>query len=223
MSDRSEREPTDASAPLLSASEREVEKIEATLEGKLAPEPKPNVLRRLGFIVLFMISLFVLGYSLGLAEYFDADRIRSLVEGAGPWGFLIFIALFAAGTTAHVPSWAFIGVSTLLWGAPLGSLVSYVSALVTLSMGFLVVRKVGGQALAAVERPWIKRVLSRLEERPILTVMLLRMPPLFLTPGVSYALALTPVRFRDFLIGSAIGILPGVILIATGANALLGW
>jgi uncharacterized membrane protein YdjX (TVP38/TMEM64 family) len=197
-------------------------RVEAALVGAPMP-PRPGVVRRLAFLFLAIVTLFVIAYALGLTEYLDADRIRGLVESAGPWGFVIFVALFVAGTTAHVPSWVFIGVATLLWGALLGGLVCYVSALITITIGFFVVRQVGGEALAAVERPWMKRVLARLEERPVVTVILLRVTPLFLTPAVSYALALTPLRYRDFLLGSAIGVVPGIVLIATGANAIFAW
>lgn len=56
----------------------------------------------------------------------------------------------------------------------------------------------------------------------IVTVVVLRLL-LFMTPAVNYALALTPLRFRDFLLGSAIGLIPGVILFASGAAAIFGW
>lgn len=193
------------------------------IEEPLTVPPRRTATYRLVALVLVLLALVVLAYAYGLDEYLDAERIRALVEPAGRWGFLIFVGLFAAGTTAHVPSWAFIGVATLLWGVVVGALVSYLAALVTISVAFFVVRQVGGQALSAVERPWLKKVLARLRDRPILTVVLLRMPPLFLTPAVSYALALTPIRYRDFLIGSALGILPGVVFIASGASALFGW
>ncbi len=210
-------EPTDLS-------ETEAAAVSQAVGGEApSPQKQKAALMRLGLLLALFVVVLVIGYAAGLSEYLDADRIRALVEPAGAWGFLIFLGLFAAGTTAHVPSWAFIGVATLLWGVTVGALVSYVSALVTISIAFVVVRKVGGQALTAVQRPWVQKVLSRLQDRPILTVAFLRVLPLFLTPGVSYALALTPIRYRDFLIGSALGIVPGIVFIATGASALFGW
>ena len=37
---------------------------------------------------------------------------------------------------------------------------------------------------------------------------------LFLLPAVNYGLAMTRVRFRDYLVGSAIGLVPPMIVIA---------
>lgn len=217
-------EPREIAAPsALPEPPHDVAHAADVIEEKLTVPPKRNTIYRLVGLVFALLALVVFAYAFGLDEYLDTERIRALVEPAGHWGFLIFVGLFAVGTTAHVPSWAFIGVATLLWGMVVGALISYVSALVTISAGFFVVRQVGGQPLSAVERPWMKKVLGRLADKPILTVALLRMTPLFLTPAVSYALALTPIRYRDFLIGSALGILPGVIFIATGASALFGW
>jgi uncharacterized membrane protein YdjX (TVP38/TMEM64 family) len=177
---------------------------------------------RLIAIAVALVLLGVLAYALGLDEWLDRERIRSAVESAGPWGFLIFTALFSVGELVHVPGWVFIGVATLLWGSLLGGIVSYVAGLVSVSVAFLLVRRAGGQALTSIERPWMKKALLRLETRPVLTVVVLRLF-LFMTPAVNYALALTPLRFRDFLLGSALGLIPGVILFASGAAALFGW
>jgi uncharacterized membrane protein YdjX (TVP38/TMEM64 family) len=80
------------------------------------------------------------------------------------------------------------------------------------------VRGVGGQALTAIERPLIKRILARLDRRPILVVAILRVI-FFSAPWLNYSLALTQLRFRDHLIGTAIGITIPVIL----SSVLFDW
>lgn len=203
--------------------DRDIARAAELVEEKAALPPRPATMRRLVLLVVAFVVLFVVGWALGLDRWLDADRIRALVEPAGAWGFLIFLGLWAVGTTAHVPSVAFIAVAALLWGPMVGAAVSYAAAMLTVSTAFAVVRKVGGPALAAVERPWMKKLLARLEQHPIVTVALVRMTPLFLAPVLSYALALTPIRYRDFSIGSALGILPGVVLISAGTNAIFAW
>jgi uncharacterized membrane protein YdjX (TVP38/TMEM64 family) len=59
--------------------------------------------------------------------------------------------------------------------------------------------------LAAIERPWLRRMLDRLQARPIRTLVIMRLL-LFISPPINYALGLTSLRFRDYAIGSALGL-----------------
>ncbi|MGZ3441569.1 MAG: VTT domain-containing protein, partial [Polyangia bacterium] len=93
----------------------------------------------------------------------------------------------------------------MAWGRVGGGALSYVAALVSVSLGFAVVRAIGGQPLATIERPRVRALLARLDQRPILTVALLRLF-LWVAPALNYALALSSVRYRDYAIGSALGL-----------------
>jgi uncharacterized membrane protein YdjX (TVP38/TMEM64 family) len=186
-----------------------------------APRPKPSRTRLILLGVLF-VALFVVGYALDVPAYLTQERIEGMVEAAGPWGFVVFAALFAAGELAHVPGIVFIIVGSMLWGPWAGAAISYVSALVSVSVAFAIVRRVGGQPLAAMERPWLRLAMLRLETRPVVTVALLRLV-FFMLPALNYILALTPVRYRDFLLGSAIGLVPGVVLVSSGVSGLASW
>jgi uncharacterized membrane protein YdjX (TVP38/TMEM64 family) len=48
-------------------------------------------------------------------------------------------------------------------------------------------------------------MLARVDERPLLAVTALR-SVLWMTPALTYALALTRVRFRDYIAGTALGL-----------------
>ncbi len=72
------------------------------------------------------------------------------------------------------------------------------------------VRAAGESPLAACSR--------RLDERPITTVLLLR-TVFWLAPPLNYALALSSVRFRHYLIGSAAGLVAPV----GGAAVFFDW
>ena len=86
------------------------------------------------------------------------------------------------------------GWSWELWGGTIAVCVS-----------FLVMRTVGGRAFTQIDKPWVVRMLHRLDLHPIRTVIILRLV-FVLYPSLNYLLALTSIRFRDYLIGSAIGL-----------------
>jgi uncharacterized membrane protein YdjX (TVP38/TMEM64 family) len=187
-----------------------------------APTRRAPSRGRLVLLALLFVALFVVGYLLDAPAYLTEERIVRLVEEAGPWGFVTFAALFALAELVHVPGILFIAIGSMLWGPWAGAAISYVSALLSISVAFVVVRRVGGQPLAAMERPWLRLAMLRLETRPIATVAVLRLV-FFMLPALNYVLALTPVRFRDFVVGSALGLVPGVALVSSGVSGLAGW
>jgi len=154
----------------------------------------------------------------GLADSFNAQSVREQVEAAGVWGIALYLVVFAVGEFVHIPGLVFVAAGILAYGRLWGFGVAYLGALVSVSFSFLVVRLVGGRALRAIDRPFVKRMLDRLQERPVVTVIVLRLF-LWLAPTLNYVLALTDLRFRDYLIGSAIGLLP----IMTAATLFFDW
>lgn len=167
---------------------------------------------RLSLLVLVLGGLYLAGRQSGAAAHLSVDRLRALCTEAGPAGVLIFIALFAVGEMLHVPGIVFVVAAVLGYGRLWGGIVGYLGALCSVSLGFAVVRAVGGQALAAVRRPLVRRALDHLAARPVRTVALLRLV-LFLAPPLNTLLALSGVRYRHYLSGSAMGILVPVSVV----------
>jgi uncharacterized membrane protein YdjX (TVP38/TMEM64 family) len=162
-------------------------------------------LLRLGILAAVVVALLVVRFTTSFGSSLSTARIRDLVQHAGAAGVAVFIVAFAVGELLHVPGMVFVAAAVMAWGRVGGGALSYVAALVSVSLGFAVVRAIGGQPLATIERPRVRALLARLDQRPILTVALLRLF-LWVAPALNYALALSSVRYRDYAIGSAIGL-----------------
>ena len=160
-----------------------------------------------------LVALLVVRYATPFGASLSTARIRELVQHAGAAGVAIFFVAFAVGELLHVPGLVFIATAVLSWGHLVGGAIAYAGALGSVTLSFFVVRGIGGQALGELRWQWVQKILARLDERPILTVALLRMF-LWLAPALNYALALSRVRFRDYLVGSALGL---VLPIALGS------
>ncbi|MCU0621116.1 MAG: TVP38/TMEM64 family protein [Gemmatimonadales bacterium] len=135
------------------------------------------------------------------------------VRGLGAWGPVAFIAGYALATVAFVPG----SLLTLAAGAifGLGPGIAYVLLAATLgaTAAFLVARHLARDAvtrrLATQPRfAAVDRAIAR-EGRRI--VLLLRLSPVVPFNLLNYALGLTSVRLRDFVLAS-IGMLPGTAL-----------
>lgn len=175
----------------------------------------PSTWPRLLGLLLVLGGLVAVGRATGLHQRFTLEGLRATVLAAGPLGPPAFALAFCLGELLHVPGLLFVAVGLLVWGPAWGGALSFAAALASVSCTFALVRAVGGQPGKALERPaFARRLLDRLEERPVRTVALLR-AVLVLSPPLNYALALTGLRFRDHLLGSALG-----LVLPIGAAAL---
>lgn len=171
---------------------------------------------RLAVLVAVTVVLLVAGRTSGLSGYFSADRLRAVTHAAGVWGPLVFVLVFCVGELVHVPGVVFVAAAVLAYGPAFGGALAFAGAVVAVSVSFVIVRGIGGRPLAAIRWPFARRVLSRLEERPIRTILLLRLL-LWMAPQLNYALALSNVRFRSYLLGTALGLIApiaGLVLLS---------
>ncbi|MBI5479254.1 MAG: VTT domain-containing protein [Deltaproteobacteria bacterium] len=170
-----------------------------------AAAPRPVRWWRIAALVALIVGLLVLGKVTGLTAYLTTERIRTTVEAAGWWGALLLIALFCVGELVHVPGFGFVAAAVIAYGRLGGGGLGYVGALCSVSVSFFVVRGVGGKALGAIRWRFVQRILGHLDAHPVRTITILRLI-LWMAPQLNYALALSRVRYRDYLLGSALGL-----------------
>jgi len=167
---------------------------------------------RLVALVAFLGLLLLLGLNPSTRDYFSVRALRTLVADARTLGLLIFVAAFLVGQFLYIPGMVFVGVAVWVWGPWLGFAIGYSCGVLGVNLHFLSLRLIGGRPLAAnarTKRPrwsWVQKALGALEAHPIREVILLR-SLMFMSPPLNMALALTGVRGRDHLIGSALGLI----------------
>jgi uncharacterized membrane protein YdjX (TVP38/TMEM64 family) len=93
----------------------------------------------------------------------------------------------------------------LTLGRSMGGLATYVAASISCVVTFLLIRMLGGDALRRLDSRIAERIFRHLDARPITSILLLRV--LFQTvPALNYALAMSGVKFRNYLIGTLLGL-----------------
>ncbi len=169
---------------------------------------------RLVALVGVILGLLALGKALGAEQYANAEKIQELLDAAGIWAVPAFLVIFTAGELVHIPGVVFVaGACAFASWLPAYGL-SLCGAVCSATVSFVLVRTVAGRALTGLRHRWIKKMLSMVDDRPIRTVVILRLI-LWMAPALNYALALTNIRFRNYLIGSAVGLaLPVLGLVA---------
>lgn len=153
------------------------------------------------------------------------DGLAALVpwaRGAGALGVLAFAAAYVVAALLLLPAWPLTLGAGFAWGFGPGVLlvspVSVGAACAAFGLGRTLGRArvarwlAGGRRLAALD--------AALESGGFRLVFLLRLSPLLPFNLLNYALALTRVRWRDYLLATWLGMLPAtVVYVNAGAAA----
>ncbi len=161
--------------------------------------------------VVVLVTLVATGYALavhfGVLEQITKDNVRAWMTEAGWQGVALYMLAFVVGNLFQLPSNVFIAAAVLSFGFIPGWAIGFATNTLSVCISFVFVRTVGGRALDTIERPWVRRALSRLDSHPIRTVALLR-AVLAGAPWLNYLLSMSNIRLRDYALGSAIGLAP---------------
>lgn len=140
----------------------------------------------------------------------ELTRFAAWIEGLGPWAPIGFMAGYAVGTVLLAPGSVLTLAAGVVFGLTAGIAYVFIGAMVGAAAAFLVARHV---ARGTVERRIAGNVRFTAIDRAIARdgrriVLLLRLTPIVPFNLLNYALGLTRVSFRDYLMASA-AILPG--------------
>ena len=158
------------------------------------------------FAVIAFLALLLAVFQLsGLRDNFNLAFLHQKFLDNEVTGLLIFVALFALGNLLQIPGWIFLAAAVLSLGEAWGGVATYLGAMVSCVFTFWVIRLVGNDALRQISGKWSGRLLRRLDAHPVQSIVFLRIL-LQTLPALNYALALSGVRFRSYLIGTALGL-----------------
>ncbi len=175
---------------------------------------------RIALLVLVVVALFAIAHFTGLAEAVTRERVQELATSWGAAGLVLYVVVFSVGEILQLPGVLFVVAAVAAYGPWLGTGAAYLGMIGASITVFLFGRLVAGRALVEVEHPRVKALMARVDRAPIATVAFLR-GVLFVLPGIGYACAVSSIRFRDYVIGSAIGlVVPSVLAALLGEWAL---
>lgn len=157
------------------------------------------------------IAVFVVGVP-------DADTLRESFAGHGLPGVLAFIGLYVVLSLTPFPASALTIAAGISFGLVEGLVVVVVAATLGAVAAFYLGRMLGRDAVRGMASGRLDSLDALLSRRGLLSVILVRMVPVFPFAVVNYASGLTAVKVRDYILGTAIGIVPvSAAYVAVGA------
>lgn len=174
-----------------------------------------------GALVLILLGAIGLALVLGTP---DIEAMRSRVAEAGAWGPALFFALYVALALIPCPKALLTAAGGALFGLWAGTGLALSAALVGAVISFGLGRQLGRDAVDRLIRGRLARVDALLADHGLSAVLIVRLVPLVPFIAINYASGLTGVTFRHFVVGSAVGMIPGSLAYAAlGAYGTNPW
>lgn len=176
---------------------------------------------RAGALVLIGLAATGLAVALGTP---DLAAIRSRVDAAGGWGPALFFVVYAGLTLLPGPKALLTAAGGAVFGLWVGAGLALAAALVGAIVSFGVGRLLGRDAVDRLIRGRLARVDALLADHGLSAVLVVRVVPLVPFTVINYASGLSGVRFRHYVLGSAVGMVPGTLAYAAlGAYGTNPW
>ena len=159
-------------------------------------------------IVLFGLAIaavFGAVHALDLDRWADLDRVRAFIESHGTLAPLVFVGVCVAGIVLHLPEIVLLAAGGVVFGAVRGFAYGWVGAVVGSTLVFLAARHGAGHAVAGLLGSRFERFRS-LDARFVTHGFEM----LFLSPPLNWAIGATRVSLRNYVAGTAVGIVPGL-------------
>lgn len=169
---------------------------------------------RVGLVLLLVAGAVAALFVYGPPTWLSVDGMRRAVEAAGPLGPLVYMAVFVAGFFIPGPEILFAALGGALFGGLRGFAYAYAACLVGTTATFLLVRYTAQEWAQRALRDrfdWVRALDDRLVHHGVVTVLGLRLV-LFLAPPLNWTLGATRVRTSHYVLGTALGIVPGLAL-----------
>jgi uncharacterized membrane protein YdjX (TVP38/TMEM64 family) len=187
--------------------------------------PQPLVKWALALLALALL----VGLLLFFGERFDfrfgelGGRVVAAIEGlaGNPWRVPLVLGTFVVASVVAVPILALIGATVVALGPLLGFVCSAVGTLLAASATFGVGRAIGRKPLQRWLGARVDALEKRIAKRGVIAIALIRKVPIAPFTFVNMGLGAIGVRFRDFLLGTTLGMLPGIAAFAFVSDRVL--
>lgn len=176
--------------------------------------------------ILVLAGLALAAQTLPLAQWLE--HFKAWVQGLGVAGYVVYVLVYAASCVLLVPASALSLGAGAIFGFAAGSIIVLVGATAGAAAAFLLGRtvlrrRVESMAASSPRLAAVDRAIAAEGTRVMLLMRISGFPPF---TWINYALGLTGVGFRAYVLTTFVGIIPGILAFtwagAAGAAALTG-
>jgi phospholipase D1/2 len=192
----------------------------------VSPDQQRPILRhqfKAALLIFGVVVLAALWRWTPLGEWIDLDAAAAVGQWIDdrPFTPLMVMLIYLFAGSAGVPITLMIIATVMVFGAWPGMFYALAGAEISAMTTFFIGHLLGRDAVKRFAGSRVNRLSKTLAKRGIVTIIVVRIIPMAPFSVVNIIAGVSDIRFRDYAIGTLIGLLPGVIAIGLLADRLV--
>ncbi|MDH4100302.1 MAG: TVP38/TMEM64 family protein [Nitrospirota bacterium] len=165
--------------------------------------------------ILLILGLAVIAVSFFLfRESFTRENLETFLGGIGPWGPVVFILIYLVAPALFLPGAPLTIASGVLFGPLWGTVYTIIGATGGATIAFMISRYFGGEWVEKTLSGRLKTIRDGVDREGWKFLAFTRLVPLFPFNLLNYAFGLTRIPLLQYVVVSAVSMLPGAAVYA---------
>lgn len=186
-------------------------------------KPAYRYILRVSLLIAAVLAMAALWRWTSLSDWLDVDSARTALNWIRDSQFtpLLMLSAYLLGGLVAVPITLMIIATVAVFGPWLGVVYALTGSVIASLAGFGLGHVVGRDVVSRLAGNRVNRLSRKLSERGVLTIVTFRIVPVAPFTVINIVAGISEIKLRDFVIGSFIGMLPGVFAITLLADSII--
>ena len=174
-------------------------------------------------VLLILFALAAAWRWTPLSEWIDSENLAAWAREirGNPITFLGILGAYVIGGLIMIPITLLIGVTAMVFAPAWGALYALSGCLLNAWVTYLIGSGLGKQTIRKLAGQRLNRLSRQMAKQGILTVAIIRNIPVAPFTIVNMIAGASHIKLKDFMIGTALGMLPGILAITIFTDRLL--
>jgi phospholipase D1/2 len=205
--------------------ERPVDSVQ--MSRKLVPIDEPKSPKKqiiiAALVLLAVIAMTALWKWTPLNELLTPENMKQWISALNdnPFTPVIIITVFAIAGLIAIPLTLLVVTVAISFGAWPGSIYALAGSLLSATFAYILGHWLGRTSVSEMAGSKLNRLSKRLANHGVMAIITVRIIPVAPFTLINLVAGASHIKFRDFILGTLIGMLPGILAITVFANSLL--
>jgi uncharacterized membrane protein YdjX (TVP38/TMEM64 family) len=177
---------------------------------------------KFGLLVFGALVLAILWKYGPLGEWITMDKLAawgSLIRDH-PMAPILAVGSYILGGLVMMPLTILVAATGLIFPPMISLIVGFTGALASAAVNYFIGMKIGRETLRKLAGGKLNKISKKLAKQGLVAVISIRMLPVAPFQVVNLVMGASHIRFKDFLLGTLIGLAPGIVGISFFADSV---